>query len=194
MGMVAGLHAAALYLIATSLGIVPPLIQKTEPVQLLAPEVTPPDDPPLAPQPRLAELPPLTMPVPVVPTDALDDAQDRIEVQRTDDRPVIHEPPPTQGPVLVGVRADARRPLSQPAYPAIDVRQGNEGSVELEIYVMPDGRIGDARVLKGTGSPTLDQSAVDEAKRKWRMLPATRDGVPYAQWHRLRVVFNLRDR
>jgi protein TonB len=194
MGVVAGLHAAALYLIATSLGIVPPLIEKSAPVQLLAPEVTPPDVLPPVPQPRLAEVPPLTMPVPVVPTDALDDAQDRIVVDRTNNPPVIPDILPTQGPVVVGVRPDARRPLTQPAYPLTDVRQGNEGSVELEIYVMPDGRIGDARVLKSTGSPTLDQSAVDEAKRKWRMLPATRDGVPYAQWHKLRVVFNLRDR
>jgi protein TonB len=102
--------------------------------------------------------------------------------------------PPTPGPVIVGVRQDPRRPLTKPAYPASDVRQGNEGKVELEIYVTPDGRIADARVLKSTGSPTLDQSAVDEAKRRWRMLPATRDGVPYAQWHRLVVAFNLADR
>jgi hypothetical protein len=40
----------------------------------------------------------------------------------------------------------------------------------------------------------LDQSAVDEAKRRWRLQPATRDGVPFAQWHKLRVVFELRNR
>jgi hypothetical protein len=35
---------------------------------------------------------------------------------------------------------------------------------------------------------------MEEARRKWRLLPAMRDGEPYAQWHRLRVVFNLKDR
>ena len=62
------------------------------------------------------------------------------------------------------------------------------------MYVLPNGRIGDVRVLKSAGSPTLDQSAVDEAKRRWRMLPATRDGEAYAQWHRLKVTFSLRNR
>jgi protein TonB len=94
----------------------------------------------------------------------------------------------------MSVRHDARHPLTKPSYPAKDIREGNEGIVELELYVLPSGRIGDVRVLKSTGSQTLDQSAVDEAKRRWRMLPATRDGEPYAQWHRLKVTFSLQDR
>jgi TonB family protein len=49
-------------------------------------------------------------------------------------------------------------------------------------------------VLRSTGFPALDQSAMAEAKKRWRMLPATRDGVPFAQWHRLRVVFKLENR
>jgi TonB family protein len=194
MGVVAGLHVAALYLIASSLGIVPPLITEPPTAQLVQQLEPPADMPPTPVSARLLE-PTVTMPVPVVPTEALDNHEDRIVVERTDE-PII-EPeilPPVAGPVIVGVRQDPRRPLTKPAYPASDVRQGNEGKVELEIYVTPDGRIADARVLKSAGSPTLDQSAIDEAKRRWRLLPATRDGVPYAQWHRLVVAFNLADR
>ena len=113
--------------------------------------------------------------------------------QRMDDPPVIDLTPRPE-PALMAARQDTRYPLTQPTYPARDIREGNEGTVELEIYVLPTGRIGDARVVRSTGSPTLDQSAVDEAKRKWRMLPATRDGEPFAQWHRLKVTFNLRNR
>lgn len=196
MGMVAGLHAAALYLIATSLGMVPPLIVADPPsATLLEPEAMPSDESPPIPQPR-DFAPPLTVPPPDdLVIDSADPPPDAIFGEISNDPPLQPEiMPATQGPVLVGVRPDPRRPLSQPAYPPSDVRQGREGSAEIEIYVMPDGRIGDARVLKSTGSPTLDQSALDEAKRRWRMLPATRDGVPYAQWHRLRVVFNLKDR
>ena len=193
MGVVAGLHVAALYLIASSLGIVPPLISEPATAQLIQEKLPPIDIPP---QPTVARLqdPTYTIPEPEVPIDAIDNTQDQIIVERSNDPPVIETVPPTAGPVIVGVRQDPRRPLTKPAYPASDVRQGNEGKVELEIYVTPDGRIADARVLKSTGSPTLDQSAVDEAKRRWRMLPATRDGVPYAQWHRLVVAFNLEDR
>ena len=28
---------------------------------------------------------------------------------------------------------------------------------------------------------------------KWRLKPATRDGVPFAQWHRMRVTFKLNE-
>jgi periplasmic protein TonB len=195
MGVVAGIHAAAFYLIATGLGIVPPLIPKTEPIRLMPSEITPTDDPPPIPQPGQFDRPEITVPVPVLPPDSLPSNDEGISARATDDPPPIPDVFPTPpGPVLVGVRPDARHPLSQPAYPSIDVRLGNEGSVELEIYVLPNGRIGDARVLKSAGSATLDQSAVDEAKRRWRMTPATQDGVPVAQWHRLRVVFNLKDR
>lgn len=193
MGMVAGLHVAALYLIATGLGIVPPLVQEPL-VGTVIEEVRPPDDPlPATPQPRLVD-PQLTVPPP-----------DHVNIELTPPDVIFGEisrdPPPVPdsiqtGPeqMLVAVRQDSRHPLSQPTYPARDIREGNEGTVELKIYVLPTGRIGDARVLKSTGSPSLDQSAVEEAKRKWRMLPATRDGEPYAEWHRLKVTFNLRNR
>ena len=59
--------------------------------------------------------------------------------------------------------------------------------------MLPNGRVGDARVVKSTGFEELDQSAIDEAKRNWRLMPATRDGVPIAQWHRLRVTFKLNE-
>ena len=94
-------------------------------------------------------------------------------------------------PLIVGVQVDSRRPLSQPPYPPSEIRAGNTGTADIEVYVLPNGRVGDARIVKSTGFPALDQSALDEAKRKWRLTPATRDGVPFAQWHRLRVTFKL---
>jgi len=89
------------------------------------------------------------------------------------------------------VQLDSRHPLSQPPYPPGEIRAGNTGTADIEIYVLPTGRVGDARIVKSTGFPALDQSAMDEAKRKWRLTPATRDGLPIAQWHRLRVTFKL---
>ena len=194
MGMVAALHGAVLYLIASSLGIVPSLIPEPPIATQLIDEVRP-VEPPVEPvDPRFSE-PQVYVPTPVAPTSDEADPETQIITQRNDDPPVIPDVVPVAPSVqLVGVRADSRHPLTQPAYPLTDVRQGNEGAVELEIYVLPSGRVGDVRVIKSTGSPTLDQSAMEEARRKWRLLPAMRDGEPYAQWHRLRVVFNLKDR
>jgi len=59
--------------------------------------------------------------------------------------------------------------------------------------VQPNGRVGDARVIRGSGYDLFDRAALEEARRNWRMLPATRNGEPYAQWYRLRVVFKLKN-
>jgi periplasmic protein TonB len=195
MGAVAGLHLAALYLIASSLGIVPSLAPEPPfPVKVYD-DREPPDDPlPPIPEPRSLKLPPLIMETPDVPPD-LPPTTDSLHVEFHDNPPVVPPvEPPTQAAQLVGVRLDARHPLTQPNYPLSDIRLGNEGAAEIEVYVLPSGRVGDARVVRSTGSPTLDQSAIEEAKRRWRLLPATRDGEPYAQWHRLKVVFSLKDR
>jgi protein TonB len=194
IGMVAGLHAGALYLIAASLGVVPAIIEKEPPVATLLEEREPVSDPVPIVEPR-AFVPDVWVPAPEEPVVDQPVSESAIHAQVRNDPPVITEfIPATPQAVLVGVRHDSRYPLTQPTYPARDIREGNEGSVELEVYVLPTGRIGDVRVIRSTGSPTLDQSAIDEAKRRWRMLPATRDGEPYAQWHRLKVTFDLRDR
>lgn len=194
MGMVAGLHLAALYLIATSLGIVPPLITRTEPITIGPEEITPPEDPPVpVPSPRAYE-PTLYVPVPVAPPFVPVDSADQVFAVANDDPPMVPPVVPAPQPQLTGVRVDSRHPLTQPAYPSTDIRQGNEGTAEIEVYVLPNGHVGDARIVKSAGSPTLDQSALDEARRRWRLMPATRDGEPYAQWHRLKVTFNLKNR
>jgi len=60
--------------------------------------------------------------------------------------------------------------------------------------VLPNGRVGDARIVRSTGYERLDKSALDEAKRNWRLVPATRDGQPVAQWYKVRVTFKLTTR
>ena len=191
MGVVAALHVGALYLIASSLGLVP----STKPTVTEGRII----DEPRREDEVIPEREPYTPP-----------HQDTVFVPEPETTPLVFEqdvitgPPPeiverqeqTGGsavvqPLIVGVSEDSRHPLSQPPYPPSAIRAGNEGTTDIEIYVLPNGRVGDARIVKTTGFPALDQSALDEAKRKWRLTPATRDGVPFAQWHRLRVTFKL---
>ena len=193
MGIVAGMHVAAFYLIASSLGIVPPLVEVAPPDIQIIDQHEPVDPPPALPQPQRYD-PTVYVPTPVAPPTEATETENQVIAVLNDRPPVIQEvEPPARTVQLTGVRMDARHPLSQPAYPLSDIRQGNEGTAEIEVNVLPSGRIGDVRVIRSAGSPTLDQSAIDEAKRKWRMLPATRDGEPYAQWHRLKVTFNLKN-
>ncbi len=191
MGVVAALHAGLLYMIANSLGMVPSILEnKTEATIIEEPPAN--DDP--APQPE-PDLTPRrdTVVIPDAPPDLEFESPDVITAPPVD---IVESQERTGGsavvqPLIVGVSQDSRHPLSQPPYPPADIRAGNTGTADIEIYVLPSGRVGDARIVRSTGFATLDQSALDEAKRKWRLTPATRDGVPFAQWHRLRVTFKL---
>jgi protein TonB len=191
MGMVAALHVCALFVIARSMGI------GTKPADegpMIVPRIDDPvpivEPPPPIDDSRFIQRE-ITV-TPLEPPPPLTYEPDTITNLPPEEGPVT---PPTgetfQGPVMVGVRPDARYPLSQPAYPPQVIREGKTGSADVEVYVLPSGRVGDARIVRSSGVESLDQSTLTEAKRNWRLMPATRDGVPIAQWHRLRVTFKL---
>jgi periplasmic protein TonB len=196
MGLVAAVHVAALYLIATSLGIVPSISVEPERVVTdFLPDTRRIDDPP-----EIRREPDYTQrEVLVPPPEDRSFESESTENTITARRAEIDEIPIGPGSAtavpdeIVGPRSDPRRPLSQPPYPAPYIRGGIEGNVDVEILVQPDGRIGDARIVKSSGHELFDRAALDEARRNWRMLPATRNGEPYAQWYRLRVVFKLKN-
>ena len=192
MGFVVAMHVALLVVLARSFNLVPPkFFEGSQVVDVEQP--APPDEtpPPVDPDVRYEQN------VTLVP-------QEVQITEESDPEQTITQPPPDQTgggrtgsavvtPEVINVRADPRHPLTQPAYPPLHQRNGDEGSVDIEIYVLASGRIGDARVVRSSGFERMDQSALDEAKRRWRMLPATRDGEPFAQWHRLRVTFQIRN-
>ena len=193
MTIVVAFHAALFVLLARGFGIVPAFRE------------TPPLVGAVIDQP-----PPVERPLPPIAGPQLSDPS--ISIERPDDLVLEPDPPPpiviaerpprieggeggsaVPRPFIQGVRMDARHPLSQPYYPPDVIRAGGQGSLELEIYVLPTGRVGDARILRTSGFDSLDRAAIQEAKRNWRLLPATRNGEPFAQWYSLRVVFKLED-
>ena len=192
MSLVAGLHVAVLFVIARSLGIGAPTEVPPPLITEIYKEVRPPEDRPRLPEPDLKP----TRDSFVIPDPDL--ARLEFETETLTGPPpdavFDDDPPPAMPqPQIVGVRQDPRRPLSKPQYSARMIREGNQGTIDIEVFVQPDGRVADARVVKSTGFDELDLAAIAEAKRNWRLLPATRDGVPIAQWHRLRVTFRLNE-
>ena len=96
-------------------------------------------------------------------------------------QPVIIEPSiPTSG-------------LSEPIYPASEIRAEHSGTVLLSLEILPNGRVGEIRLVQSSGYAKLDQSALREA-RKWRFVPGSRDGVPAARWKQVPVTFELHNR
>jgi protein TonB len=190
MGLVAAIHAAVLFAIMRSMGIGTKAADPPPPITYEVIDEKPRvDDPPPLPNPTLPNS--YAQVLPVLDTTQLDFERD---VLAPPDPVVIEGPPVVDPPVrveVVGVRQDPRNPLTKPEYSPRMIREGNQGTIEVEVYVLPNGRVGDARVVKSTGFEELDSAALAEAKRHWRLLPATRDGVPIEQWYRLRVTYRL---
>ena len=69
---------------------------------------------------------------------------------------------------------------------------GHEGTVVLELQILPNGRVGDVRIHQSSGFAKLDESAAREA-RKWRMKPGTSDGTAMTMWRRVPIRFQLKN-
>ena len=193
MSVVAAIHVAAFVVILRGLDIVPQ-------IKLFDPMITRIVDEPIPPPPD----PKIREPLESETTFALP-KPDELPPQEAEKKEAIDaefvpakEIKGTGGsamvePQILGARPDPRRPLSQPIYPAQLIRENAEGFVDVEVFVQPDGRVGDARIVKTSGYEAFDRNTLDEAKRRWRLVPATRDGVAVPQWYRLRVVFKLKN-
>jgi protein TonB len=150
---------------------------KPKPEPLPQPEKIVPDVPEVAVVPPVVELEVETAPVIELPP---------LEVATTSDSTgnAISEPSPLQ--------VDPRKGLTRPEYPAASIRENEQGKVQLLIYVLPDGKVGEVKVGRSSGYPRLDASAMREAKRSWRFLPAkSGSGQPVAAWGTFEIAFEL---
>jgi len=98
-------------------------------------------------------------------------------------------PPP---PEAVRVGGNIKNPTKlkhvDPAYPAIAKQARVQGIVILECMISPQGKVTDAKVLRGV--PLLDQSAI-EAVKQWVYTPTLLNGVPVPVIMTVTVTFKL---
>ena len=67
-----------------------------------------------------------------------------------------------------------------------------QGTVLLECIVMPDGSVGEAKVVRSLDAVFgLDQEAI-KAARQWKFVPGTRLGEPVAVRVTIALDFTLR--
>lgn len=64
-----------------------------------------------------------------------------------------------------------------PTYPTQALRTGEQGTVYVLAQVDVAGNVSDARVVRHSGSITLDRAATNEVRR-WKFEPALHDGRP----------------
>ena len=108
--------------------------------------------------------------------------------------PIIVASPQPAAPVFVTARLDPRYAARfQPPYPAASERQEEEGVVTVRVRVGPDGRVLSAELKASSGHRRLDEVAVEHARRAWRFVPATRNGLPVESWREVPVRFELKN-
>jgi protein TonB len=80
----------------------------------------------------------------------------------------------------------------KPMYTAEAMRAKVQGMVWLECIVMPDGSVGDAKVVRSLDSVFgLDQEAI-KAARQWKFIPGTFQGQPVPVIITIELTFTLR--
>ncbi len=85
------------------------------------------------------------------------------------------------------------RTHTQPPYPPISVRLGEQGSTLIEVNINTEGNVTECSVVKGSGSERLDGASCDWVKGHWRWQPPTLNGQPTAAKTQINVTWNLKD-
>lgn len=114
--------------------------------------------------------------------------------------PVPPQPTPTDEgttikpqplPVEIGAQIDKRYAGElQPPYPAGLERQEIQGKVTVKVQVGVDGRVTAVELITAD-DPGFFTATRDQALKRWRFKPATRDGQPIVSWVTKTVVFKI---
>ena len=78
-----------------------------------------------------------------------------------------------------------------PVYPRTAIQRRLAGTVTLRIHVDAGGLPLEVMVEQSSGHAILDEAAVKTVQKRWRFVPATRDGQAIEGWALVPVVFVL---
>lgn len=189
------IHVLFFWVLASGLGA--KIVQTVVgPVETKIIEEVKKDDTPPPPPPEMEQPPPYVPPPEFAidtPVDTASTAITNVTSERPTAQPPVQAPPPVEHQVVrtppSGQGRGAR--VSQPEYPSAARREGIEGTVIVAIYVKEDGRPGEVKVAKSSGSQALDDAAVKEVQRNWKLVPGKEDGKPVAMWYNFAITFKL---
>lgn len=159
----------------------------------------------VAPAPRNVVPRPLAQPRPVAPP--VPAVAEPAPLPAPPSRPESAEPAPAAAPAATPapIAAAPAAPVSAPtpprfdaayldnpvpAYPPLARRMGEQGRVLLRVLVSAEGAPQQVELKHGSGSPRLDQAAL-EAVRRWRFIPARQGVESVAAWVLVPIAFNL---
>ncbi len=202
------LHVLGLIWAAQQLSVSEPVVTPPSVVGVLVapePEPAPPPPKPVPPPPKPEPKPvptpkPVTKPTPKPtpkPEPVREVAQEPVQQAAPTppappSAPVQQATPAPEAPAPVTPpRTDAAH-LNNPApqYPALSRRLGEQGRVMLDVYILPDGSVGEIKLNRSSGFPRLDNAAL-QAVKTWKYVPAKRGDKPIPFWYVQPVSFVL---
>ncbi|MBW8372040.1 MAG: TonB family protein [Thiobacillus sp.] len=210
-GLLAGVAFAHVGLLAALLYsprfVEPVMLPHPLTVSLIVPEIEEPQaKPEPRPQPPRPQIKPLPPPPVLVAERPLPAPQPVIEAPKPTPMPEpVPEVLPPLAPVLIAPKPAPSTPPPpipprpadylnnpRPPYPPLSRRQGEQGTVHLNILVNPDGSVARLELLKSSGHPRLDKSAIETVQSSWKFEPARQGGNPVAAWVIVPIQFTLR--
>jgi protein TonB len=194
VGVVALIHAVAIYALAT--GLASQLVQKgLEEIKAEVVQEKPPDLPktPPPPPPELQKPPPPFVPPPDINLQTETTAPTITQVTTTitpPPPPVVAKPqaPPVTAAVLAAGKATK---CASTYYPPLAVRLNHEGSTLVTVHIGADGSVASADVAESSGHDELDQAAVKCVNGAWTFKPAEQNGRPVPSTKQYRIVWKL---
>ncbi len=201
------LHVLGLVWAAQQLSVSDPVITPPSVVGVLVapePEPAPPPPKPVPPPPKPEPKPvvpkptPKPTPKPVAKPEPVREVAPEPVQQAAPAAPAPPAPPvqqatpaPEAPAPVTPPRTDAAH-LNNPApqYPALSRRLGEQGRVMLDVYILPDGSVGETKLNRSSGFPRLDNAAL-QAVKTWKYVPAKRGDKPIPFWYVQPVSFVL---
>ncbi len=107
-----------------------------------------------------------------------------------DPKPFISTPPPPAPTIISAKPHPGYANQLQPTYPPGMIRDEREGVVTVRVLIGTDGRVRQVSIVSAE-SPEFAEATERQALKKWRFLPATRDGMPFESWREMTVRFKL---
>ena len=149
-------------------------------------------------QPQTAAAPPQSAPAAAAPAPAPAAAPPPVEsaattaAARPASTPVSATPPaaPAAAPAGGDTRAAQVVKTTPPDYPPDAVRKHQEGWVEVEFTVMPDGTVANATVVNANPARIFNSAAL-RAVERWTFTPRTDNGTPTQEKMRRRIEFKF---
>ncbi len=108
-----------------------------------------------------------------------------VVIERGTGEPIIPTVPDISKPKLIKA--------TKPDYPLAASRLGEEGATGLNLFITPEGRVGEVQIFSSSGSPRLDEAAVKHAKRNWSFSACTEGGKAVGCWFKTKLVWELKD-